>query len=264
MDDSRDGTSDKAAPVQLAELRELVERLRHEVRARDEFISIAAHELRNPMTPILMRAEMLLASAQRGDSVDRLLPGLERLTQLIGHYMRRATALLDVSRITSGNLRLEPIPTDLSALLRRITLDFAPAAEQAGSRLVTDIEDGVTGIWDQLAIEQIVDNLLSNAIKFGAGRPIDIILATEPGGARIAVRDRGGGISAEDRGRVFERFEQVVATRSQGGFGIGLWIVGRLVAAMGGSVEIDSELGEGSTFRVLLPLATPAEGPVKA
>jgi signal transduction histidine kinase len=242
--------------VTNADLQRLVTELRAAVRARDEFISIAAHELRNPMTPILMQVEGLRALAQRENGPERVAAGLERLERLILAYMRRATTLLDVSRITAGKLRLAPVSVDLSALVRRVALTLAPAAEQAGSRLDLDIADGVRGVWDPLAVEQVLENLLSNAIKFGAAKPVAIALAAEASGgagACLVVRDRGPGIAVEDRARLFERFEQTVSGREHGGFGIGLWLVGQLLAAMGGAVAVDSRPEEGTAFIVRLP-----------
>jgi signal transduction histidine kinase len=242
--------------VSTVDLRRLVAELRAAVRARDEFIAIAAHELRNPMTPILMEVERLRVTAQRENASDRVVAGLERLERLILEYIRRATTLLDVSRITAGKLRLAPVPVDLSALVRRVAGTLAPAAVQAGCRLDVDVEDGVRGVWDPLAVEQVFENLLSNAIKFGAGKPIAIVLAAETGdgaAARLVVRDHGPGIAAEDRARLFERFEQTVTGRAQGGFGVGLWLVGQLLAAMGGTVEVESQPGQGTAFTVRLP-----------
>jgi signal transduction histidine kinase len=230
-----------------------VEELREAVRARDEFIAIAAHELRNPMTPILMQVEALRAAAQRHGGLGRIAAGLERLEALVEAYLRRATTLLDVSRITSGKLQLVPVPVDLSALLRRVAGTLAPAADRAECRLELDIEEGVRGVWDPLAIEQVIENLLSNAIKFGSGKPIGVLLRNEEGAARVVVRDRGPGIAASERARLFMRFEQTMTGREQGGFGVGLWLVGQIVAAMGGAIEVESEPGEGAAFTVLLP-----------
>jgi signal transduction histidine kinase len=111
---------------------------------------------------------------------------------------------------------------------------------------------------DRSAVEQIVDNLLSNAIKFGAGAPVEIGLVPADGAsARLTVRDHGIGISPEDQARTFERFERVISTRPQAGFGLGLWTTRRLVEALGGTILIASAPGEGSTFVVTLPPASP-------
>jgi two-component system OmpR family sensor kinase len=225
------------------------------VRARDEFISLAAHELRNPMTPILFEVERLLVAARRlPEPPAAIVAGLERLERLIDAYVKRATTLLDVSRITSGKLQLELSEVDLSGLIRRVTAELTPLAEQIGSPLRLSIQEGIVGICDRLAVEQIADNLMSNAIKYGEGEPIDVALSADADTASLQVRDRGIGITAEDQARIFGRFEQVVVGRHQGGFGVGLWIVGRLVEAMGAEISVASRIGEGSSFTIRLPL----------
>lgn len=235
----------------------LVEALTAAVRARDELISIAAHELRSPMTPILLHVERLLATARRGTPPEQfavLVQELDLLRRLIQNYIRRATTLLDVSRTISGKHHLDLAPIDFSAVVREIIEELATAARLAGCDIEASIEDGFVGCWDRLGIEEIVANLLSNAIKYGAGRPIDLALACDGVAAWLRVSDRGIGISEEDQARVFGRFERAVAERHQGGFGIGLWLVHQLVKAMGGEISIKSRSGEGSTFTVMLPL----------
>jgi two-component system, OmpR family, sensor kinase len=236
---------------------DLVETLREAVRARDELISIAAHELRNPMTPILLQVERLLDLARRGSPPEQfaaLVQELDLLRRLIQSYLKRAGTLLDVSRITSGKLHLDLVPVNLSGVTNEVLDELAPTARLGGCKIATGVEDNVIGLWDQLAIEEIVENLVSNAIKYGAGQPIDVTLARDEVAAWLVVRDRGIGISEEDQARLFGRFERAVAQRRQGGFGIGLWLVRQLVHAMGGDILIKSRSGEGSTFRVMLPL----------
>jgi signal transduction histidine kinase len=248
---------------EIAQLRRLVTELRDAVRARDDFIAIAAHELRNPMTPIAGFVDLALAIAQEPAShcPERLITALQRVQVLIENYLRRAEILLDVSRIGSGNLRLEPSEIDLSALIRAIAGTHAPAAARVGSDLELAIEDGIVALLDRVAVEQVVDNLLSNACKFGAGRPVSVRLRSTGASARIEVQDRGIGISAEDRARIFGRFEQVMMQHQGTGFGLGLWVAGRLVQAMGGEISVEGAAGQGSTFGVTLPLRRPgAEG----
>src|SRR5262249_26054393 len=107
--------------------------------------------------------------------------------------------------------------------------------------------------WDRLRLEQVVANLLSNALKYGAGKPVHIEIAAAAGGARLTVSDGGIGISTDDMTRIFERFERGVSGRQFGGFGLGLYIVRQLVEAHGGSISVDSRVGSGSTFTVVLP-----------
>lgn len=248
-------------PEDIAELRRAIAELREAVRARDEFIAIAAHELRNPMTPMLGWIERLLIAARRPETgcPALIVAGLERLGDVVERYLQRVDTLLDVARITSGRRPLEPVSVDLSELVSRATREVAPLAARAGCALRVAVQDDVVGIWDRLALEQIIDNLLSNAFKYGAGKPIEVALAAAEGSARLTVRDYGIGISAEDQTRIFGRFERAVTQRTHGGYGIGLWVAHQLVTAMSGGIEVDSVPNQGSTFSLVLPL-TPQDG----
>jgi signal transduction histidine kinase len=234
----------------------LIEELREAVRTRDEFVAIAAHELRNPMTPILMQVHNLAGAARdpRRCRPELLAPRLELLEHAVRDFVRRATTLLDVSRIAAGNVRVEPTEVDLSHVVRGVVDGAAVAARMAHCPLELNLQEGVVGMWDRLAVEQVAENLLSNAIKFGAGKPVGVVLRSDGQTARLVVRDRGIGISEKDRARIFGRFEQAVGQREHGGFGVGLWLVSQLIAAMGGGIAIESMPGEGSTFTVTLPL----------
>jgi len=234
----------------------LIEELREAVRARDEFVAIAAHELRNPMTPILMQVGLLFAAAKSPNRCrpEVITPRLERLQMAVTEFVRRSTTLLDVSRIAAGNVRIETAEVNLSAVIRGVISRTAVAARRARCRLDEELQEGVVGMWDKLALEQVAENLLTNAIKFGAGHPIAITLRADRQTAKLIIRDEGIGISEEDRARIFQRFEQAVTRREHGGFGIGLWLANQLVVAMGGSIIIESVPGEGTTFTVMLPL----------
>jgi signal transduction histidine kinase len=151
-----------------------VAELEAELRARDDFLAIAAHELRNPMTPISARLELLLARARHmpGGVPAGLVHGLELLQGLVNAYLRRATTLLEVARANSGKLNLQAAEVDLSALVRQVTANMLPLAEGAGCQVRINVEDGVSALCDPMAVEQILENLLSNAIRFGPGRPV--------------------------------------------------------------------------------------------
>jgi two-component system OmpR family sensor kinase len=176
----------------------------------------------------------------------------------MGHYIKRATMLLDVSRIAAGKpVVLEPAAEDFAILLHEVIEGLRPAARHAGSRLELHIGANVYGEWDRLAIAEIVENVLSNAIKFGAGQPIVISLTGDAEVVSFRVQDHGVGISKPDQTRIFERFERARAARPYCGFGIGLWLVRKLVDAMGGHIGIVSAAGSGSTFTITLPRAPP-------
>jgi two-component system OmpR family sensor kinase len=234
----------------------LIEELREAVRARDEFVAIAAHELRNPMTPILMQVGLLLAAAKSPERCrpDVITPRLEQLETAITEFVRRSTVLLDVSRIAAGNVRIEVAEVNLSALIHSVVSRTAVAAQRARCRLDEALQEGVVGMWDPLALEQVAENLLTNATKFGAGHPIAVVLQADSQSAKLVVRDEGIGISEEDHARIFQRFERAVTRREHGGFGIGLWLSNQLVVAMGGTIIVESAPGKGTSFTVMLPL----------
>lgn len=245
------------ATSELVDLRQQVADLRQAVRARDDFIIVTAHELRNPMTPILGIAQLVLKTAQenRAACPPRITVLLEHMQLAVQDFIMRATRLLDVSRIETGNLRLETSETDLSNVLRAIVQRYEVTAARGRSSLECDFEDGVAGMLDRLAVEQVIENLLSNALKFGKGKSVSLRLRAEGTSARLDVQDRGIGMSLDQQNHIFGQFEQVMAQHRGGGFGIGLWVTHRLVAAMGGQISVSSNPGEGSTFTVVLPLS---------
>ena len=238
----------EATPQRIAELEEAV-------RLRDEFLSAVAHELRNPLTPIVLLVDMLRNQARGLPEAGGLMAGLDRLDRAISAYLRRTTALLNLSRLSSGKFHVEISAVDLSAVIREVVENFAFSAKRARSPLISSVEDGIVGNLDRLGVEEIADNLLSNALKYGAGKPVEVTLARDGDRACLRIRDHGIGIAPEDQARIFTHFERAVGRSQHGGFGIGLWIVGRLVEAMNGTISVESRSGEGATFTVTLPLA---------
>jgi two-component system OmpR family sensor kinase len=233
----------------------LIEDLRQSIRARDDFVAIAAHELRNAMTPIDGVVGLALIAARDAGSVcsPQLTTLLERLQRLVDEFIRRATKLLDVSRVETDNLRLEKSLTNLSLLVLSVAHRYEVIAAQKGSSLVLKIEDGISDLWDALAVEQVLENILANAIKFGMARPITVRLRSSEDSVWLEVRDRGLGMRPEQSAEIFGRFEQAVTEHRVSGFGIGLWVAYRLVVAMNGRFVVESRLGEGSNFAVELP-----------
>ena len=160
-------TPAKGPTVRETALAARVAELEAELRARDDFLVIAAHELRNPMTPISPRLELLLARARQmsGGVPAGLVHGLEALEGLVNAYLRRATTLLEVARASSGKLNLRAAEVDLSALIREVTANMLPLAESAGCQVRITVEDGVSALCDPMAVEQILENLPTGAVK---------------------------------------------------------------------------------------------------
>jgi signal transduction histidine kinase len=156
-------------------------------------------------------------------------------------------------------LNLEPREVDLSQLVWQIADAFAGEFQRAGALLhVRGAGQPLVGMWDALRLEQVLVNLLSNAVRYGLGKPVEISLRRDGELALVSVKDRGIGISEEDLARIFGKFERAVSERNYGGLGLGLYITRQIIDAMGGSIEVRSQPGEGSIFLVRLPLTPPA------
>jgi signal transduction histidine kinase len=225
---------------------------------RDDFLHVAGHELKTPLAALLLQLDGMLRQAQRGQFAaqpellrERLVKTrtqAQRLERLVGE-------LLDVSRLSSGQLVLELEEVDLAGLAREVTERLGEQAQRAGCALtVSGPEAPVVGRWDRLRVDQVLTNLLANAFKYGVGKPIELRLERVGPAARVVVRDHGIGIAAADQARIFERFERAVSDSHYGGLGLGLWICRQIVEALGGTIAVESALGQGSTFVVMLPL----------
>ena len=167
-------------PAETDPREQLIAELREAVRVRDDFLAIAAHELRNPLTPILICVQLIRGAEQAGDSV-KTRAELDRLDRLLKHFVARTTTLLEVAQISSNKLQLKLSELNLSELTRRIVNDYAPLIVRGGCSLTTNIQDEVIAHLDELAISEIVENLLSNAIKYGERRPIELTLTADEG-----------------------------------------------------------------------------------
>ena len=221
------------------------------LRARDEFLAIAAHEIRGPITSIHLAVQSLATARTPAAAHPTLRAIIEREDRRLARFVDE---LLDLGRIQSGRLQFDLQHVELSAIVRDVATRLAPDLARSGTRLSVTTAGPVVGRWDAMRIDQIVANLLSNAIKFGQGRPIDLVLEIEDSHVRLVVRDQGIGIPEEMQHKIFEPFERGVSTRNYGGLGLGLYIVRTAVEGMGGSVRVQSEPGHGSTFTVELPL----------
>jgi PAS domain S-box-containing protein len=228
------------------------------VRTRDTFLSIASHELRTPLSVMTILMSSLVRAANQGRLIalgpeslrDRLVKA-ERQTAQLGQLVDR---LLDVTRLSAGEMTLERTELDMGVLAREVVSRFDEMASRAGCRIELKVEGGVAGRWDRSRVDQVLTNLLSNAIKYGGGAPVDVAVMGDAADVRIIVRDEGPGMAAADQERVFKQFERA-ASNSVPGMGLGLWIVERIVAAHGGTVTLDSAPGKGSSFSVVLPRA---------
>jgi len=239
-----------------AHLRARIAELEQQLQARDEFLSIAAHELRNPMHSLLLQVSAAVQIA-RLKGPEMLVRRLERVQHIVDRYVKRASLLLDVGRMNATRMQPQVESIDFSDVVREIVESYAPEAAFNRSPFHVEVPDSLQGRWDRLALEQIVSNLISNAIKFGAGAPIDVTLARKDDHVQFEVRDRGIGIAEADQDRIFGRFERVADNPGHpAGAGVGLWLVRGLVQSHGGAISIRSAPDQGATFTVSLPLHT--------
>lgn len=230
--------------------------------ARDTFLAIASHELRTPITTLLLQTRLLGNLKRRGIPevpMEDLAPKVERLERQAGRLGRLVEQFLDAAQLLSGRFTLAREPVDLGQVAREAVESLSEALASGQCPVEIRGGAGVVGEGDPARLRQVIEALLSNALKFGAGKPIEITVERGGLGALIAVRDHGIGIALADQARIFRRFERAVSAQHYGGFGLGLWLARQLVEGMGGRIGVQSAPGSGATFVVELRSAYPAE-----
>jgi signal transduction histidine kinase len=232
------------------------------VRARDEFLSIASHELRTPITSMVLQLQSLRRAIDSGSVNSVHDPKVERLLQLSERQTTRLTGLiddlLDVTRAAHGRLSFHFEAFDLSELAGEVVERLSNQSQDAGCDVSVELTPGLMGRWDRHRIDQVLVNLVTNALKYGAGCPVLVKTYRSEKRAVIEVIDKGKGIEPENQERIFERFER--ATRGIAGLGLGLFIVREIARRHGGEVLVESEVGKGSIFRVELPFDASVSG----
>jgi signal transduction histidine kinase len=232
--------------------------LEQAVRMRDDFMSIVAHEVRTPLNGLILETQLRKMHLARDNAaaftLDKMHAMVDRDERQIQSLIRLIEDMLDVSRIRTGKLSIRPAHFDLTQLVHNLVENFAPQVAAAESSMTLEVEGPVEGNWDEFRIEQVVSNLLTNALRYGAKSPVEVRVYTVHGEARVEVRDHGIGISENNQKRIFQQFERVSASHVAAGLGLGLFISEQIVAAHGGTIEVESQIGEGALFRVCLPL----------
>jgi signal transduction histidine kinase len=244
----------------LDETRRARDEVHRLLQLRDEFISVASHELKTPLTPMGIQTQMLMRAMRSGApgavNLEKMRTYVEMCSRQIGTLQRLIETLLDLSRIRLGSFSLNIEPGVELVEVTRDVIERHRLQSEAARAPVTLQVDGAPprGAWDRLRLERVASHLLSNAIRYGGGHPIEIAVSHDAHVARLTVRDYGIGISAEDRVRIFNRFERVGSIKSFGGLGLGLYVTRQIVVAHGGTIGVESQPGAGSTFIVELPL----------
>ena len=236
----------------------LLDELRDAIRARDEFLSVASHELRTPITTLTLQVDGLLRMLQgqvTGALSDKLSRRLDVTRRQVDRLAGLVTTLIDVSRITSGRVQLSRQLADLCEVVRSVAERFTEEALRSGSSLRFERHPPIWGNFDVARVDQVLTNLLTNAIRYGRGRPIVAGLSGDRERARFWVEDQGIGIPSEHQARIFQRYERAAPSTNYAGLGLGLWISRQLVEAMGGTIGVLSREGVGSTFTVEIPRA---------
>jgi PAS domain S-box-containing protein len=221
------------------------------VRLRDEFLSIASHELKTPLTALQLQLQMAHDSVQLID--DRQAMRLAKAMRAGDRLADLIEALLDVSRIATGKLTLNLEEMELADAVHEVADRVRDGVVRAGSELRINPNGMLRGRWDRLRVEQVMMNFLSNALKYAPGTPIEVTLSRDDKTAVVEVRDHGPGLPPEDLDRVFGRFERA-SDPGLGGLGLGLYITRQIAEAHGGSVTVRNETSGGACFTLRLPL----------
>jgi two-component system phosphate regulon sensor histidine kinase PhoR len=221
---------------------------------RQEFVANVSHELRTPLAGIKAMVETLQDGALNdeavaGDFLERINKEVDKLTQMVNE-------LMELSRIESGVVKLEPKAIDINLLLQEVVKRFMPQADRQKVSLVTQLDSELSPVQaDEQRLSAVINNILHNAIKFTPeGGKITITSKAGKDSAIVSIADTGIGISKSDLPHVFERFYKVDRARAQSGTGLGLAIAKHIIQAHGGDIRVESEAGKGSVFSFSLPL----------
>jgi signal transduction histidine kinase len=247
---------------QRQELQDAKAQLQRAVSMRDDFMSMIAHELRNPLNSVYLQAQLrrkMLDSPQPPDP-QAMKKMVERDERQIRSMVRLLDDMLDVSRARTGKLAIVPAPFDLVASTQAVVDAIQEQAAGDGVTLTLAAPDSLPLVGDEFRIEQVITNLLTNALRYGQNKPVAVAVGVreEVPEAFVSVRDQGMGIAPEDQERIFEQFERTESAAQVAGLGLGLYIARQIAQAHQGRLEVRSAPGEGAEFILSLPL--PASG----
>jgi PAS domain S-box-containing protein len=224
------------------------------IQRRDDFLSIASHELKTPVTTLLLQIEAFMCELDSGQlDPEEMRVRLSKSLEQVHRLSKLVDDLLDVSRASSGHMKIARAPVDLAELAQTVIMRLRESAARAGCPIQMSAAGRTVGRWDRSRLDQVLTNLLSNALKFAPGKPIEVHLENRGDTIRVSVRDGGPGVAYEDRERIFDRFERTKEAEGIGGIGLGLWIARQIVRAHGGEITVESEPGKGASFWVELP-----------
>jgi len=247
--------------VDITEKKNLELKLMQAVRVRDEFLSIASHELKTPLSSLSLQLGMLSHLMNEKFGLPECKEQIGKVTnnarlQLI-HLSELIEDLLSVSRISAGQFSLVREQTDLCIIVNEVLARMQEAANAAKCAIQVKEHGPLQGFWDARRMDQVVTNLLTNALRYGQGKPIEFEFEKIDNHAILRVRDHGTGMSPELQSQIFDKFQRGVSSKHYGGLGLGLYISNTIVNHHNGRIIVDSAQGKGSTFTVELPLNEP-------
>jgi two-component system, OmpR family, sensor kinase len=234
-----------------------LERLQREIELRDDVLAVAAHELRNPLHALALHLTLARNTAQAGNA-EEAAERIRRAELTLRRYSERVTVLMELLASPGARYRLAPRRIDVAGLVASLVDGLAHDGRSRGITVRVACDEAAFGpmrVVDPVALEQVVDNLLLNAFKHSGASEVVVRLA--PGGSAwtVQVEDNGNGIALEDQATIFDKFAVATHSSRGAGTGLGLWIVTRLVQAMGGEVTLESAPGTGCVFTVRIPEA---------
>jgi len=225
---------------------------------RDDFMSMIAHELRNPLNSVYLQTQLRrrMLGGPKGLDAPTMLKMVERDERQIRSMVRLLDDMLDVSRVRTGRLAMVPAPFDLALSSREVVAAIQEQAASAGVAITIAAPQALPVVGDEFRIEQVIINLLTNALRYGRGRPVAVTVGQreQEAEAFVSVRDQGLGIAPADQERIFEQFERAEGTNQVPGLGLGLYIARQIAQAHEGRLEVRSTPGEGAEFVLSLPV----------
>lgn len=228
------------------------------LRTRDEFLSIASHELKTPLTSMLLNLQLILKriydTKTQTEEINEITKMVEVSVQQSRRMARLINDLLNVSVVSTGRLKIEKEKINLSDFIEEIIQSFSARLSKSNIKVIYNKPQAITGSLDKIRIEQVISNLLSNAIKYGNRKPISVELVKDGKKAVLKIKDHGIGVTKEDLPHIFGRFKRAVDPRDYTGLGVGLYISQQIIDAHKGRLSVESRKGKGSVFIIELPL----------
>lgn len=247
--------------ISAADVTLMCSEAREAVRLRDEFLSMASHELNTPLTPLKLQIQTVSRLCRSGqlwahppEQIQQIFASAERQLDRIQGVVNQ---LLDASRIDTGHFTLSLSPCDLSAVARAVTDRLSQQLADQGCTLELDLRGDLRGVWDCVRIEQVFVNLLTNAMRYGAGGAVRIQAQGDVKRVVFAVKDHGIGIAEVDHERIFHRLQRAVSADHFAGLGIGLYLCRKIMELHGGTIAVQSRPGAGAAFTAVLPRLVP-------